>query len=193
MAKNITQFFHPSAPNNTVAPADLFHLGRTANPDPAEQDISLTGSEMFDSMNAQVALLGTPSVIADTLVTGVRERLRNYAQGIGIIGTPDAVAGTITIDTTGIYRVTVSLLGSAPSDNGFNIGCFLVWQTANLAISGQSIAARASAGDLINLSGGMLIALTAGDIVELQMEADANVSPITFPNGTFEVVPIFVS
>jgi hypothetical protein len=192
MAKNITQFFTPTAPNNTVAAADLIHLGRTANPDPADQDIALTGTEFFGSMNAQAAVLGSPGVVGDVMVGGVPERLRNYGTQIGLIGTPDEVAGTITVQTSGVYRITVNLIAAAPSNFNFDIACVMRWQSGTVLISGQAVSNRANAGNVINLAGGTLIPVTAGDVMELEVESTAAINPITFPNGTFEVTPIFL-
>jgi hypothetical protein len=193
MAKNITQFFTPPAPANTVAATDLIHLGRTANPDPAEQDIALTGTEFFGSMNSQAALLGTPGVVGDVMVGGVPERLRNYGTQIGLIGTPDEVAGTIAIQTSGVYRITVNLIAAAPSNFNFDIVCLMRWQSGTVIISGQAVSNRAGAGYVINLAGGTLISVTAGDVMELEVEATTAINPITFPNGTFEVTPIFLA
>jgi hypothetical protein len=189
--RNITEF---STATNLLGD-DLIHLGRSVADEPiaANRDKAITGTDFFNVINSTSALLGAPSVPADVLVGGVRSTLQDYSSGISTQGVFSALDGTITIFATGLYRVTANLIAAAPNDFDFNIGLFLVWDVGDLAISGSAIPNRAGAGAAINLAGGTLVQFTAGHVVELQLEADAAINPITFPNGTFEISPVFIS
>lgn len=184
--RTILDFFRPSSPDNAVRATDLIHLGRDANLTP-NKDIALTGAEFFNSMNSFAGCFGAPTAPASLTPSTITD-ITNYPSAVtSSSATPDETAGTITIGTTGVYRVNM-LLTLDSSDNNQNFALYLRSST-----SGDQIMAGLffpnGAGDLMSMSANTLYALTAGDVITMAIWSDAAVSSLVYHNASFDIAP----
>lgn len=197
MARNILEFFHPVGPDNFLEQNDLIHLGRDRNTTVSQKDIVLSGTELFDSFNAQGALVGQPSVAGDNLTADVREKLVNWGSELGYAGTLDEAAGTITITGNATYRINLGLVCHVPLTDNFAMVAYVVWDggASEIIMSASSIpsASGAAPDAILNLTGMTMVSLTVGDVLTIEVSSSATISSVTFPNGFIEIQPTSIT
>jgi len=186
MARNITQLFKPVAPADRLLKADdLVHVGRSSGTD-FEKDAALNGIEIFNTVNSHGGLFGAPGG-PGTLLGNTRTPVIDYAAEHGNISGLDPLAGTITVPKTGSYRVLTMMIFT---NNQIDIG-FSLWLQNNLSgdlIMGALDVPSKSNG-FVSLSGETVVTLTAGEIINLALEADGAAS-LTFANASFDITPL---